>query len=248
LKNYHEIKEKFKRIYAVGDIHGCVTELEVLLDYLQGTANLEDSDMIVFIGDYIDRGADSMQVIELLLDFKKSYPQALFLKGNHEDMFLSYIGEEGGLGEAWLANGGDKMLASYNIEVELEKEKLRAEIPETHLNFFQSLERYIITKDYVFAHAGLNPIKDLKHQVDEDLYWIRDDFIENMHYFKKTVIFGHTPYQDVLLHLPYKVGIDTGLVYGNMLSCVELLNGHVFQVAWQEKEVSTTTFSQLLEE
>jgi len=247
LKTYKEIKEDFKRIYAVGDVHGCATELEFMLNHLQNKANLEDTDLIIFIGDYIDRGPDSMQVIELLLNFKKSYPQSLFLRGNHEDMFLNYMGEEGGLGEAWLLNGGDKTLGSYKIDLELEGEKLKTEIPETHLSFLQDLERYIITKDYVFAHAGLNPIKDLKHQLDEDLFWIREAFIENMHYFKKTVVFGHTPYQDILLHLPYKIGIDTGLVFGNMLSCAELINGHIFQVKLGEKKVTTSTFSKLLD-
>jgi serine/threonine protein phosphatase 1 len=81
------------------------------------------------------------------------------------------------------------------------------------------------------VHAGVNPIKPLQRQNAEELLWIRQEFIHNLHPFPYTVIFGHTPQREVLFHLPYKIGIDTGLVYGGKLSCLEVVEKELFQVS-----------------
>ena len=87
------------------------------------------------------------------------------------------------------------------------------------------------------VHAGLNPLRELKAQNDRDVFWIRDEFIANIHQFNHLIVFGHTPHQEVLVHLPYKVGIDTGLVFGNKLTCLEVLSGKTYQIARGKKEV-----------
>jgi serine/threonine protein phosphatase 1 len=230
MTKFFEIDSAPKRLFAIGDIHGCRAELAVLLSYLESECGLGTEDQVVFIGDYIDRGPDTAGVISLLIEFQKRHLSTLFLKGNHEDMFLSYLGLPGTLGESFLVNGGLQTLRSYGIDPQLSAEQVMPLLPPSHYSFLLNLESYIITPHHVLVHAGLNPLRDLKAQLDEDLFWIRDEFIHNIHRFDRTVIFGHTPYEDVMYHLPFKLGIDTGLVYGNRLSCIEIYTGAVYQV------------------
>ena len=240
-------QEMPRRLYAVGDIHGCADELAVLLRYLEEVAGLGVEDGVVFIGDYIDRGSSSKEVVELLLDFQRRFPGALFLRGNHEDMLLGFLGHPGSMGRVYLENGGIETVSSYGLKVPrgvgVSVDQVQQVIPARHLAFFLNLERYLVFPDFIFAHAGVNPERDLLSQVGDDLYWIRDPFINNVHRYEKVVVFGHTPYEDVFFNMPYKIGIDTGLVYGNMLTAVELVHRHVFQVKRRANAVQVSTFT-----
>jgi serine/threonine protein phosphatase 1 len=239
---YRELPSIPKRLYTIGDIHGCQRETALLLDFLTSKEKLSQEDQIIFIGDYIDRGPDSKGVIELLLQFRKSFPKTIFLKGNHEDMLLAYLGFEGSMGEVYLLNGGGEMLTSYGVPEESKAADLFMAMPETHRDFFKDLDRYVVVDKYAFAHAGLDPLRSLHSQVDEDLFWIRDEFINNIHHFDKTILFGHTPFEDVVFHLPYKIGIDTGLVFGNKLTCVELVEQKLLQISRGAAEVKDSKF------
>jgi serine/threonine protein phosphatase 1 len=95
-----------------------------------------------------------------------------------------------------------------------------------------------LTKPFLCVHAGIHPNKPLDQQLEEEMLWIRDEFILNRHSLPFTVLFGHTPQEKVLFHLPYKVGLDTGLVYGNLLSCLELKEKTLFQIARGKKKVT----------
>ncbi|MCO6431614.1 MAG: serine/threonine protein phosphatase [Deltaproteobacteria bacterium] len=239
---FRQIQGPASRIFAVGDIHGCRRELELLLEFLISKEKLSDQDGLIFIGDYIDRGPDSKGVIDLLLAIKDEIPEVVFLKGNHEDMLLSFLGYPGNMGEVYLFNGGKEFFASYGLKQhEMNADALEA-LPKAHLSFFLNLESYVGLENYVFAHAGLDPLRDLASQLDSDLFWIRDAFIANIHRFEKVVIFGHTPYHEVMFDLPYKIGIDTGLVYGNKLSCLELVNKEIFQIDYGDKKVKKKSF------
>jgi serine/threonine protein phosphatase 1 len=242
LDSYKEILELPRHLYVIGDIHGCFDELVKLVEFLKIDQGLSAEDMVVFLGDYIDRGMQSHEVVEYLLMLQKEFPQVFFLKGNHEDMFLNFLGFEGHLGEGFLQNGGINTLISYSLSALDQPDEIFEQLPDDHIDFLQNLDRYIIVGDYVIAHAGLNPLRDLTNQVDEDLFWIRDEFISNIHYFDKTVIFGHTPHQDVVFHLPYKIGIDTGLVYGHKLTCLELIKKKIFQIRHKHKKVKVSNF------
>ena len=228
------------RVFAVGDIHGCAAELSVLLECLETKEALDVDDAVIFLGDYIDRGPDTKGVIDLLLAFKTRFPKTRFLKGNHEDMLLDFLGFGGRLGQAFLYNGGLETIQSYGISVFSSPEEMSKTFPPDHFKFLCSLESIIKAGRYVFAHAGLNPLRDLSSQNDSDVFWIRDEFIANIHSFNHTVVFGHTPHQDIVLDLPFKIGIDTGLVFGNKLTCLEVMSGKVLQVPRNKNEVLTS--------
>ncbi len=245
-EKFRELEFSPSRTYVVGDIHGCNLELQSMLTFLEGTQKIGAEDLVVFIGDYIDRGPDSNGVVASLISFQKRHPQTIFLRGNHEDMFLEFLGFEGTEGMAYLKNGGAQCLQSYGLSGEATSEEALASMPRDHLSFLLNTERYVIADKYIYVHAGLDPLRDLRTQLDSSLFWIRDEFITNIHKFEKTVVFGHTPYRDVLFHLPYKIGIDTGLVYGNKLTCLELTGETVLQVKKGSSEILVATFAQKL--
>jgi len=215
------------RLFAIGDIHGCLDELVRLLDAIPATA----ADTIAFVGDYIDRGTDSRGVVEHLLAWRERTPAtAVFLKGNHEDMALAYMGFPGHWGEAWLRNGGVAALRSYDLDPHGSRRDIAAGFPADHLAFFSSLQMMLHWGDFLLVHAGIRPGVALAAQHSEDLLWIREEFLEHPHDLGQTVVFGHTPHRRVVVGLPYRIGIDTGCVYGGALSCVVLPEGHVYQV------------------
>ncbi|MBL7661183.1 serine/threonine protein phosphatase [bacterium] len=230
-----------KRYFVIGDLHGCPDEPAVMLNYLVNQEGLSQDDAVIFLGDYIDRGPNSKAVIDLMIDFKKRYPATRFLKGNHEDMMLDFFGFGGRLGQAFLHNGGLETIQSYGISVFDNAEEMAAKLPEEHRNFLYNLDSIITFPGYITVHAGLNPFREINLQNDGDVFWIRDEFIANIHNFKALVVFGHTPHREVLLHQPYKIGIDTGLVFGNKLSCLELPSGKLYQIKNSSSQVTIST-------
>lgn len=223
------------KCYVIGDIHGCLDELACLLESLP----LEPSDRLIFLGDYVDRGPESKGVVSCLIERQRSGKQeVIFLKGNHEDMFLSYLGLPGKYGEMFLFNGGGATLASYGLSPRNRSPaEILSLIPQNHLEFFKELKTYYLMEPFLCVHAGIHPSKPLSQQVEEELLWIRDEFIFNRHLLPYTVLFGHTPQREVFFHLPYKIGLDTGLVYGNELSCLEVHEKVLYQIGRGRKKV-----------
>ena len=222
------------RFFIVGDIHACPQELETLLR----TLALQPEDHLVFLGDYVDRGPDARAVVDLLLGMKTDEVcHMTFLKGNHEDMFLDFLGYEGRYGEVFLVNGGNTTIKSYGLPHDLTGRGAAALLPPAHLDFYLSLDTILVEGDTLCVHAGLNPLRPLNEQNDEELLWIRQEFIFHPHNFSYTVVFGHTPHREVLFDLPFKVGIDTGLVYGGKLSCLEVTEKKLLQIARGSQQV-----------
>jgi serine/threonine protein phosphatase 1 len=222
------------RLFAIGDIHGCPGELGALLDGM----GLEPGDTVCFVGDYIDRGKDSRGVIDLLLAFReRDDVRSVFLKGNHEDMCLSFLGRTGRWGESWLVNGGAEAVRSYGIDARSAPAALEAAMPPEHLAFLEGLERSHRDLGYLLVHAGIRPTRRWEEQSDEDLFWIRDEFIARPHQLPETIVYGHTPVRQVYADLPYKIGIDTGLVYGGCLTALELPDQTLHQVIAGERRV-----------
>ena len=227
--------------YVIGDIHGCLDELVRLLEAL----SLEAPDRLVFLGDYVDRGPNSKEVVSYLIHRQQmGSEEMIFLKGNHEDMFLSYLGLPGKYREMFLYNGGGATLASYGASPRnYSPQEILPLVPQSHLNFLRQLKSYYVVKPFLCVHAGIHPNKPLDQQDEEEMLWIRDEFILSRHILPYTVLFGHTPQEQVLFHLPYKVGLDTGLVYGNQLSCLELQEKVLFQIARGAKKVTRKSVS-----
>ena len=210
-----------ERIFAVGDIHGCFDKLVSLMDIIDVDLKKET---LVFIGDYIDRGAHSKEVVDYLIDLATGGNRVVFLKGNHELMLQNYLRGEDRL--SFLYNGGEATLSSYMKSSGQGDANL---IPPKHLKFFDNLRLYYETDSHIFVHGGLKANIPLEHQDEWDMLWIRDEFIYSDFDFGKRVIFGHTPFREPLI-LDNKIGIDTGCVYGNKLTCVELSAMKFFSV------------------
>ena len=202
-----------KKIFAIGDIHGCFDQLKTLVEKIPIDFS---RDTLLFIGDYIDRGPHSAEVVDYLIQLKKRVKEVIFLKGNHEDMLDKFLNGDDRF--TYLLNGGQQTLDSY-LKKPVQPESFP--IPPDHVEFFKSLRLYYETDEFIFVHAGLRPRTPLETQSTEDLLWIRDNFISTKYDFGKRVIFGHTPLKKPLVE-PNKIGIDTGAVYGNALTCVQL--------------------------
>ena len=222
------------RCYVVGDIHGCLNELRCLLEGLP----LESGDRLVFLGDYVDRGPDSNGVVSYLITLQSdSSYDFVFLKGNHEDMFLSYLGLPGQYGDMFLVNGGKVTLESYGLSPNANPKTLLAQIPSSHLDFYQNLRNYYVAKPFLCVHAGIHPLKSLEEQTESEMFWIRNQFIYRSHRLPYVVLFGHTPQSEVFYDLPYKIGLDTGLVYGNKLTCLETEEKVLYQIHRGKKQI-----------
>jgi serine/threonine protein phosphatase 1 len=214
-----------ERIIVVGDVHGCLGKLQEMMKRLEPTPG---RDQLVFLGDYIDRGENSRGVVDYLLGLREKHPDTIFLMGNHEKMFIDFLaGVEQAL---FIHNGGGSTIRSYMGSMEnprmvmhrgLDSEVLEQMVPAVHRAFLRDLRLYFETSDFIMVHAGLRNGVPLEKQTADDLVWIREEFIYSEQDFRKRVIFGHTPFVRPLV-LPNKIGIDTGAVYGNTLTCVIL--------------------------
>ncbi len=203
------------RLLAIGDIHGCLAQLQNLLALVGPTK----TDQVVFLGDYIDRGPDSAGVIDELIAFREEFPGTVFLCGNHEQMLLDYLA--GRNTARFLMNGGDTTLASY-------RDRNLWPLPDSHMHFLKALKDRHATQHFIFVHAGLRPGIPLAEQHPDDLLWIRWDFLDSDYDWGKTVVYGHTPRQEPLITRT-RVALDTGCVYGRVLTCCDLLEGRIWQ-------------------
>ena len=227
-------------LYAIGDVHGQITQLDELLTQLP----LIPEDRLVFLGDYIDRGEDSRAVVERLLEIKAERPNTVFLRGNHEELLMNALSEANGDGIdanvhgelevpekilLWFQNGGYDTLRSYapdglTPEVIAEWQTL---IPETHLEFFGETKREFVTDTYHFVHAGIalpGQIWDGMEYGLDDRLWIREPFLSSSEEYEgRIVVFGHTPQRTGRpLVLKNKIGLDTAAVFGGNLTAAAL--------------------------
>lgn len=223
-------------IYAVGDIHGELAKLERLLSMLP----LEPDDRLVFVGDYVDRGPDSRGVVDRLIALREERP-CTFLLGNHESMFLAYIGWQGDRydnAEYYLANGGIETLLSYGVRDFDAVERDGLDLPDGHEAFFRGLELHHREGDYAFVHAGLgvpelgldDADEALRRARPEDLLWNRMSG-DLRHRLGVTLVYGHSPEPGfgVRWNAPFSIGIDTGAVYGGPLTAIALPSERLFQ-------------------
>ena len=209
--------------YAVGDIHGCADLLGELVAEIEGRA---DEDMraggrpiLVFLGDYVDRGPNSAAVLDLLVSGRPANCERRYLRGNHEQAMVAFMANPTA-NRGWLLHGGGETMLSYGVQppaplgaseddLAAAAAALRANVPPAHLTFLEGLERYVELGGYAFVHAGIDAERPLKDQTDDTLYWARERFLANKRRFSHKVVHGHTPSAR-----PYidgrRIGVDTG--------------------------------------
>lgn len=221
------------RVYAIGDIHGRADLLARLHAAIQEDAASADGVerfLAVYIGDYIDRGLQSREVIDLLLDEPLRGFEAVHLKGNHEDMLLRFL-EDATAGPIWLANGGDGTLLSYGVGSSTQvrdaealdelRQQLSERIPARHIEFLKSLRLSYRIGDYMLVHAGIRPGRPLDDQDSRDLLWIREDFTSSDETHGKVIVHGHS-----VNYRPEertnRIGIDTGAFATGRLTALVL--------------------------
>ncbi|MCL2457885.1 MAG: metallophosphoesterase [Desulfobulbus sp.] len=214
---------------VIGDIHGCHTSLLSLLDQVRHRA-----DTLVFLGDYVDRGPDSKEVVSTILSLRSRHPRVVPLMGNHDFLFYQYL--MGGDSTLFLQVGGLQTLASYGIPPLATREERTQPIPADHLAFLRSLPLFWEDQHAIYVHAGLQPGHHLSQQTAQWCLWARDSFLASSHDFGKPVVFGHTVFTE-----PYfaanKIGIDTGAVYGGRLTALLLPEREVVSVPQEEASI-----------
>jgi len=216
------------RVYAMGDIHGCASLLDKLHQAIvRDAAGCPGDISIIYLGDYIDRGPDSKGVIDRLVGMRGF--RVRFLKGNHDAALLDFLKNPDSYA-VWRNYGAPETLLSYGVRPPLyaspqdfkrARDELVAVLPEDHFKFFNELELSVSVGDYFFAHAGARPGTALEEQHEEDLLWIREDFLSSRNDFGKIVVHGHSPQPKAWRH-SNRIGVDTGAYATGILSCVVL--------------------------
>ncbi len=216
-----------RMLVAVGDIHGRLDLLERLWGQIEGAARVSAARerSLVFLGDYVDRGLQSRQLVDRLLQGFPGF-ETIFLKGNHDETLLQFL-DDPRLGEVWRNFGGIETLRSYGIQHKpggdwaQTRADFAARLPAEHLKFFQALHLHYACGDFLFVHAGVRPGLALEHQSEHDLLWIRDEFLNSTMSFGRIVVHGHTPERQPVLR-PNRIGIDTGAYMTGVLTALVL--------------------------
>jgi serine/threonine protein phosphatase 1 len=218
------------RIYAIGDVHGRADLLDRKLSLIDThiAAHPVERPIFLFVGDYIDRGPASRGVLDLLINCEKGR-EIVFLRGNHDVFILDFI-ENPALLRDWSRIGGLETLMSYGIQPSLnadaitQKELAKAlqhALPAEHRKFLLGLDACFPCGSYFFVHAGVRPGIALADQKDEDMLWIRDEFLLHEEDFGKIIVHGHTPVREIDIR-PNRINIDTGAYVTGRLSCIIL--------------------------
>ena len=219
------------RAYVVGDIHGRLDLLEGLLTHIE--RDIADrpprKTLLVFLGDLIDRGPSSAQVIDRLRSYKANEVRTVFLLGNHEEVLLRILDGDASLIPSWLRFGGAECLRSYGADprrIAAQDDAgaisvVRAVIPQEHEQFLRSFVDTCRFGDYLFVHAGIRPGVSIDQQLQSDLRWIREPFLFDKTDHGCVVVHGHTISPDVE-ERPNRIGIDTGAYRTGILTALAL--------------------------
>lgn len=225
-----------QRIYAIGDIHGRHDLLVSLLAQIEADDRARGGSpaMLVFLGDLVDRGPESAQVVETLMQLAAQRPEGAtrFLLGNHEEVFLAVLGGDLKALKFFDRIGGKETILSYGVtEAEYREadydalmQMVLARVPSRHAEFLRAFEDMIVVGDYVFVHAGIRPGEPLDRQRASDLRWIREEFLSFTGAHEKIVVHGHTISTTVEMSAQ-RIGVDTGAYRSGVLSAVGFEGG-----------------------
>ena len=223
------------QIFAIGDIHGCKGLLEKIHNkILKKSEKVEGNKILIYLGDYVDRGYKVKETIDTIISFKPKDFKCVFIRGNHEQMLLDFVNGKSESLTVWLYNGGAETLKSYcgreivdnllnsSSKKQQIREKFIKALPKEHLHFFNGLQFFYTWKDYFFVHAGIDPSRPLSKQRKTDMIWTRTPkFLASNQPFEKIIVHGHTPNKNVEEKIN-RINLDTGAVYSEYgkLSCM----------------------------
>ena len=226
-------------IYAVGDVHGRYDLLKQLVAMVLDDWTARDPGvrpLLIFCGDYVDRGPHSAAVVEAMIWLQQRADiQACFLKGNHEAALMRFLDNPTD-SAGWFRFGGIETLQSYGVSAPAPddaaaclraRDLLLQRMPSSHLRFLERLELMLVVGDYAFVHAGVQPGVDLRGQREEDLLWIRQEFLADEGPFEKVIVHGHSWTDDQPQILPHRIGIDTGAYATGVLTAVRLCGADI---------------------
>jgi len=215
------------RVYAVGDCHGGLEALRRLRSRIVAdSARADDAGppaqrrVVVYLGDYIDRGPDSRGVLDLLIGEPLADFETVHLLGNHETFMRGFLDGED-VASVWMMNGGAETLRSYGLDPLAPRAALISAVPEEHRAFLDSLALSHIEGDYFFVHAGIRPGVPLEHQEENEMLWIRGPFLDSTANHGKVVVHGHSVAREPESRAN-RIGIDTGACYGGKLTALVL--------------------------
>ena len=224
--------EQVDTVYVVGDIHGCHKELIHLQNNIVKDAKKRSgAKLLIYLGDYVDRGPDVKDCIQSLIDFRPHDFSIIYLLGNHEQMLLDFLAEKKSSLYIWLGNGGLETLKSYgnkmddyideNMELQHD-ERIRDNflrlLPSSHKDFFHQLQLSYEWENYFFVHAGIDPDTPLHEQKKDTLLWTRDPkFLDSKNQFEKIIVHGHTPGNSII-RKNNRICLDTGVFFSGKLS------------------------------
>lgn len=216
-------------VYAIGDIHGRLDLLEQLIARIWLDAP-EGTNTLVFLGDYVDRGPCSKEVVDYLIALQRPGWEIIKLRGNHEEIVLEYL-RNPAVYQAWRTFGGAETLLSYGVkpavfsdaaELGRTHEEFVAALPGAHFDFLNALALSHSIGDYLFVHAGIRPSVAIDRQVADDMLWIRDEFLMSDTQFGKVVVHGHSPSEKPIMRTN-RIGIDTGAYATGSLTAAKLI-------------------------
>lgn len=219
-------------VYAIGDVHGCTDRLDALHEAIAADAARRSATrrVLVWLGDYVDRGPDSRGAIDRLLSPPPGF-ETVALKGNHEQFLLDFLADPS-IGPQWMVNGGAETLASYGIPImdgcyfradrwEALSRALRDALPPAHRRLLDRLRPSHLEGDYLFVHAGIRPGTRIDEQAIDDLLWIRGEFLFSDADHGAVVVHGHTISDEPQIR-PNRIGIDTGSFFSDRLTALVL--------------------------
>lgn len=213
-----------KRVYAIGDIHGCAEQLANLHAMIEADLARRpiDAPLLLHIGDYVDRGPDTASVLARLANgaIIAGVP-TVNLMGNHENTMLEALAGERAAATDWLFAGGRPSLESYGIDPASHRDTWKPAIPPEHIAFLRELNLMHREGGYAFVHGGVRPGVPLERQARDDMLRMRQPFLYSESDFGAVVVHGHTPVKaPVIRH--NRIAIDTGAVFGGPLTCLIL--------------------------
>lgn len=224
------------RLFVISDIHGCLDQFKALMDKINYRPNV---DMLILLGDYIDRGPKSKEVVEMILHMVNN-EKVIALRGNHDQRFIDLMKtKHSKVYKEFLKYGGIEALRSYYPNYKNESMNAILDFLNqeyySHIQFLKRTLYYYENDHFIFVHAGLNPkFRNWRNQPSSDLLNIREPFIYNDTHLNKIIIFGHTPTSVIhnsadIWFSKDKIGIDGGCALGQQLNCLEILNENEFK-------------------